>query len=58
VVQKQVLATSIELWKTDRPGYSDPQAWENMQTVLLDMGLLTQKQDLSAAFRNDLLPGR
>lgn len=56
-VQKEVLATSIELWKTSRPGYSDPQAWENMQQVLLDMGLLTQQQDLKSAFRNDLLPG-
>jgi len=56
-VQKEVLATSIELWKTGQPGYSDPQAWENMQQVLLDMGLLTQEQDLKNAFRNDLLPG-
>jgi NitT/TauT family transport system substrate-binding protein len=55
-VQKAVLTTSIEMWKTNHPGYSDPQAWENMQQVLLDMGLLTQAQDLKSAFRNDLLP--
>jgi len=55
-VQKQVLETSIEQWKTDRLGYSDPQAWENMQTVLLDMGLLTEKQDLSKAFTNEFIP--
>jgi len=55
-VQKEVLATSIELWKTDQFGYSDPQAWENMQQVLLEMGLLTQELDLKSAFRNDLLP--
>jgi NitT/TauT family transport system substrate-binding protein len=55
-VQKQVLATSIELWKTGRPGYSEPQSWENMQAVLLEMGLLTEPQDLSAAYRNNLLP--
>ena len=55
-VQKQVLATSIEMWKTDRPGYSDPQAWENMQQVLLDMGLLSAPLDLSKAFSNDYLP--
>lgn len=55
-VQKKVLAVSIDLWKTDQPGYSDPQAWENMQKVLLDMGLLTQPQELEKAFRNDLLP--
>lgn len=55
-VQKEVLATSIELWKADRPGYSDPQAWQNMQRVLLDMGLLKEEQDLQGAFSNDFLP--
>lgn len=55
-VQSEVLATSIALWKTDQPGFSDPTAWENMQAVLLDMGLLAQPLDLEKAFRNDLLP--
>ena len=55
-VQKQILATSIELWKTDRPGYSSPQAWDNMEKVLLDMGLLKKPLDVKSAFRNDLLP--
>ena len=54
--QTAVLAATIELWKTDRPGYSDPKAWDNMQAVLLDMGLLTQPLDLSRAFTNDYLP--
>ncbi len=55
-VQKQVLTTSIEQWQATRLGYSDPQAWENMQTVLLDMGLLTEKLDLSKAFTNEFIP--
>ena len=56
-VQKEVLATSIDLWKTDRPGYSEPQAWENMQKVLLDMGLLSKPLDLSKAYQQrDFLP--
>jgi NitT/TauT family transport system substrate-binding protein len=55
-VQKQVLATSIDLWKADRLGESNLVAWENMQTVLLDMGLLTRSQDLSKAFTNEFLP--
>jgi NitT/TauT family transport system substrate-binding protein len=55
-VQKQVLATSIDLWKTSRLGESNPSAWENMQTVLLDVGLLAQPLDLSKAFTNEFIP--
>lgn len=56
VVQKQVLAASIELWKADTPGWSESQAWENMQTVLLNMGLLTHPLDLGKAYTNRFLP--
>jgi NitT/TauT family transport system substrate-binding protein len=55
-VQKQILATSIEQWQAERLGYSDPQAWENMQAVLLDMGLITEKMDLSKAYTNEFIP--
>jgi len=55
-VQKQVLETSIEQWRTDRLGYSDPQAWENMQNVLLDAGLLTEPLELNKAFTNEFIP--
>ncbi len=54
-IQMEVLKTSIEFWKSDQPGYSDPTAWENTQTVLLDMGLLTQPIDLAKAYSNDFL---
>jgi len=52
VVQKQVLLNSIELWKTTRLGFSPPQAWENMQSTLLKMGLLTAPIDLTAVYTN------
>src|SRR4030065_692252 len=39
-LQRAVLAASIEFWRSDRPGYSDPAAWENMHALLLQMGLL------------------
>ena len=56
VLQKQKLATVIELWKANRLGYSQPKAWDSMQTVLLDMGLLTKPLDLAKAYTNNYLP--
>ncbi|GAB4488694.1 MAG: ABC transporter substrate-binding protein [Anaerolineales bacterium] len=55
-VQKQVLAASIAMWKTPRLGYSDPAAWENMQALLLEMGMYPHPVDVSKAFSNDYLP--
>ncbi len=55
-VQMQILKTSIDEWKADRLGYSDPKAWENMQNVLLEMGQITQKTDLSKAYTNEFIP--
>ena len=55
-VQKQVLTTSIEFWKADNLGYSDPTAWQNTEQVLLDMGFLTKPLDVTPAFTNDYLP--
>ncbi len=54
-VQMEVLMTSIEFWQTDTPGRSDPVAWENMHTVLLEMGLLPQVLDVSQAFTNQFV---
>lgn len=55
-VQKQVLAVSITFWQAERPGYSQPAAWENMQSVLLNMGLLSAPQELDKAFTNQFIP--
>lgn len=54
-VQKEVLNTSIAYWNTDPPGASDAQAWENMQKVLLDMGLLPSPLDLTKAYTNEFI---
>lgn len=55
-VQMQVLLNSIEHWQATRPGYSNPEAWENMQRILMQMGLLAEEQDLSKAFDNQFIP--
>ena len=55
-LQRKILAESIDLWQTDRLGYTEPAGWINMQQVLLDMGLLTEPLDLDKAFTNALLP--
>jgi NitT/TauT family transport system substrate-binding protein len=58
VVQKQVLATSMDLWKTNHLGYTDPKAWTNMQDILLKMGLLKAPMDLTKAYSNTYLPAQ
>lgn len=55
-LEKQVLAATLEMWKTQRIGYSDPEAWETMQKTLLDTGLLAAPQDLSKAYTNQFVP--
>jgi len=56
VVQKEVLARSIALWGAERPGYSEVEAWENMQDTLLQMGLLEEALEVEKAFTNEFLP--
>jgi len=54
-IQRQVLQATLEFWKAERLGYSQPDAWENMQEVLLEMGLLKDPLDLSQVFTNQFI---
>jgi NitT/TauT family transport system substrate-binding protein len=54
-IQREVLAASINYWENDTLGQTDRQAWENMQSVLLEMGLIQEALDLDKAFSNDFL---
>jgi NitT/TauT family transport system substrate-binding protein len=54
-IQKAVLQASLEFWRSDTPGVSQREAWENIQEVLLDMGMLSQPQDLEKAFSNEFV---
>ena len=51
-VQQAVLAASVALYQLEPLGYTNQAAWENMQALLLDMGLLTNSLDLEAAYSN------
>ena len=55
-VQQEILAESMAFWDAERLGYSDPQAWENMQNTLLAMGLLSKPLELSEAYTNQFVP--
>jgi len=55
-VQMQVLKTSSEFWQAERIGFSNPQAWENMNDLLVKMDLIPAPVDLSKAFTNEFVP--
>jgi NitT/TauT family transport system substrate-binding protein len=57
-LQLAVLTNSLDLWKTDRLGYSDPTAWKLTSETLQAMGLLVAAPDLDKAFSNDYLPAQ
>ena len=57
-IQKEVLNASIEFWKAERLGYSDPVAWQNTQEVLLEIGFITEPVELNKAYSNDFLGNR
>ncbi len=57
-LEKEVLALSIEFWRSDILGLSDENAWMNMHEVLFNMGLLAEAQELSSAFTNEFIPGQ
>jgi NitT/TauT family transport system substrate-binding protein len=54
-VQMKILESSIDFWKADQLGYSDPQSWINMQEVLISMGLLSGELDLEEAYTNEFI---
>jgi NitT/TauT family transport system substrate-binding protein len=49
-IQRQVLQASLPFWQSEPLGIIDPQAWQNMQDILLKMGLLSQPLELEKAY--------
>jgi len=54
-IQKEVLMRSIELWKADRLGYSEPEGWENMNAILIQMGLVSDRITVTDCYNNVFL---
>lgn len=55
-LQKEILLESIKLYQKDPLGFSESAGWENMQQVLIEMGLLEKPLNLEEVYTNDLLP--
>jgi NitT/TauT family transport system substrate-binding protein len=55
-VMLRVLVESIQFWHTNQLGMSNPEAWENMDRILTEMGLLESELDPQEAFTNEFLP--
>jgi NitT/TauT family transport system substrate-binding protein len=54
-IQRQVLDASIELWRTEEPGVSHEEPWQHTLNLIIDMGLLSEQPDLSAAYSNEFV---
>jgi len=54
-LQRQVLEASLEFWRTDQLGYSDPEAWQNMHDLLVKMGMIASPLDINQAFSNEFV---
>lgn len=55
--QRQVLQNSLDLWRSDHPGMTNPDAWVNTQSILIESDLLDAPlEDLSAAYTMEFLP--
>jgi NitT/TauT family transport system substrate-binding protein len=50
--QRQVLEASIELWRSDAPGMSSPEAWQESVDFMKAMGLLEEEVEVESLFTN------
>jgi hypothetical protein len=49
------LTESIKLWQTDKNVSGFEKRWQNMQTILLEIGLLKLPVDTNKAWTNDFI---
>ncbi len=53
--QRAVLDASIELWRSDQPGRSDPAAWAESAQFMLDTGLIETPVTVDALYTNEFV---
>jgi NitT/TauT family transport system substrate-binding protein len=53
--QRAVLDASIALWRSDRPGLSDPQAWSDSAAFMLATGLIETPVDVDLLYTNEFV---
>jgi len=53
--QRAVLEASIDLWRSDQPGVSDPQAWSDSAQFMLDTGLIETPVELETLYTNEFV---
>jgi len=54
-LQRAVLEESLNFWRADKPGRSDPAAWEASQAFMRQIGLIETEVDVSTMFTNDFV---
>jgi NitT/TauT family transport system substrate-binding protein len=54
--QRAVMEASLDYWRGEPLGRSDPEAWKNTVEVMQDADLLKEQVDSDQAFTNDFLP--
>jgi len=53
--QRAVLEASMVLWRSDRLGVSDPQAWSDSAKFMLDTGLISSAVDVAKLYTNQFV---
>jgi NitT/TauT family transport system substrate-binding protein len=56
-LQRAVLEESLNFWRADTLGRSNPEAWEASHAFMRQIGLVEADLDVPAMFSNDFLAG-
>ncbi len=53
--QRLVLARSIDLWRSDRPGFSSASAWTNSADFMLAAGIIEEAVEVESLYTNEFV---